>query len=242
MPGFVIAESAVEGRSEDKDTAFTRTVIDASRGSKQLEQRVTRYRPGRSRPRSLDGKLEVLYVVSGAGTLHLNGRAYELEPDTGAYVVPGERCEVDNPGPDELVVVSVVAPAPASGGDRASGDRRVTVRYRERPALPAAPNREFRYLVNEDLGCREVTQFVGVIPPGRAPMHSHSYDEVVYVIEGEGVLHLSEEDTPLAPGTCLHLPPLHEHCLENTGPRPLRVLGVFHPAGSPASKAYEGNK
>ena len=33
-----------------------------------------------------------------------------------------------------------------------------------------------------------------------------------------------------------NLPPLQPHCLENTGAEPLRVLGVFHPAGSPAAK------
>jgi len=96
--------------------------------------------------------------------------------------------------------------------------------------------------VNQDAGCLDVTQFVGVIPPGRAPEHSHTYDEVVYVLEGEGVLHLGEKDTPLGPGSCIHLPPLHEHCLENTGPTPMRVLGVFHPSGNPASKAYEANE
>jgi mannose-6-phosphate isomerase-like protein (cupin superfamily) len=118
----------------------------------------------------------------------------------------------------------------------------VTVRYADRPALPATPNREFRLLVDEDAGCVDVTQFVGLIPPGRAPMHSHTYDEVVYVLEGEGVLHLGGEDTPLRPASCIHLPPLEEHCLENTGPTPMRVLGVFHPSGSPAAKAYVANE
>ena len=50
------------------------------------------------------------------------------------------------------------------------------------------------------------------------------------------------KDTPLGPGSCIHLPPLQEHCLENTGPTPMRILGVFHPSGSPASKAYEANE
>jgi oxalate decarboxylase/phosphoglucose isomerase-like protein (cupin superfamily) len=35
----------------------------------------------------------------------------------------------------------------------------------------------------------------------------------------------------------LHLPPGRPHCLENTGPDELVVLGVFHPGGSPAAKA-----
>jgi mannose-6-phosphate isomerase-like protein (cupin superfamily) len=118
----------------------------------------------------------------------------------------------------------------------------VTVRYADRESLPATPNREFRFLVNEDAGCLDVTQFVGTIPPGRAPLHSHHYDEVVYVIEGEGVLHLDGQETPIARGSCIHLPPLEEHCLENTGAEPMRVLGVFHPSGDPASRASEASK
>ena len=74
------------------------------------------------------------------------------------------------------------------------------VRYADQPALPATPNREFRYLVNQDAGCLDVTQFVGVIPPGRAPEHSHTYDEVVYILEGNGVYHIAGEDFPLEAG------------------------------------------
>jgi mannose-6-phosphate isomerase-like protein (cupin superfamily) len=85
-------------------------------------------------------------------------------------------------------------------------------------------------------GCAAATQFVGEIPPGRAPFHSHTYDEVVLVLAGEGVLHMGDEDRPLAPGSCLHLAPGTPHCLENTGQSTLRVLGVFHPGGSPAAK------
>jgi oxalate decarboxylase/phosphoglucose isomerase-like protein (cupin superfamily) len=29
------------------------------------------------------------------------------------------------------------------------------------------------------------------------------------------------------------------HCIENTGTKDMRVLGVFHPSGDPASKAFE---
>ena len=127
--------------------------------------------------------------------------------------------------------------APYDGPEE--GDHGVTVRYADQPVLPASPNREFRYLVNQDVGCPDVTQFVGTIPPGRAGMHSHVYDEVVYVIEGEGVLHIGGDETPIGRGTCIHLPPLVEHCLENTGANPMRVLGVFHPQGDPASRAHE---
>jgi hypothetical protein len=30
------------------------------------------------------------------------------------------------------------------------------------------------------------------------------------------------------------------HCIENTGSTEMKVLGVFHPSGDPASRAFEG--
>jgi mannose-6-phosphate isomerase-like protein (cupin superfamily) len=233
--GYVVAVEEVEARPES-GTAEARVMIDGVCGCERLEQRFLRFAPGRSEERSTGERQELLYIVAGEGTLHVGGETYELAGDTAAFLVPGEGWAVGNPGPDELVVVAVSAPC--EGEERSQ----VTVRYADRESLPATPNREFRFLVNEDLGCLDVTQFVGTIPPGRAPLHSHHYDEVVYVVEGEGVLHLAGEARPIGPGSCIHLPPLQEHCLENTGPTPMRILGVFHPSGSPANKAYEANE
>jgi mannose-6-phosphate isomerase-like protein (cupin superfamily) len=238
MNGYVVSEAAVEERRDDGDTARVRTTIDASAGCEHLVQRVIRFAPGRSRLRRLGDRQEVLFAVSGEGSLWVDGEAHPLEPMTGAYLAAGEEYEVEAAGPDELVVVSVSAPQ-----EHEAPPSRRTVRWVDQPALPASPNREFRYLVNQDVGCLDVTQFVGVIPPGRAGMHSHVYDEVVYVLEGEGVLHIDgNESTPIGPGSCIHLPPLHEHSLENVGDTPMRVLGVFHPSGDPASRATEANQ
>jgi mannose-6-phosphate isomerase-like protein (cupin superfamily) len=175
--------------------------------------------------------------VSGSGTLLLNGESHELSPDIGIYVRAGEVYEVENSGSEDLVLISVTAPEPS--GIEENGVRKVTVRVADQPTIPAGKDREFRFVINPDAGCRDVTQFVGWIPPGRAPTHYHLYDEVIYVLDGDGVLHLEgQPDTPITTGTCIHLPPPVQHCLENTGDRPLRVLGVFHPAGS-AAEAYE---
>ena len=237
MAGYVVAEREVAETTEGDSTRVRRT-IGPAQGCERLEQRIVRYGPGRSLAQELGDLQGVLYVVSGTGRLHVEGRVEELRPVTGAYVAARESFTVENTGDDELVLVLVTAPVEYS---TLPEDGR-TVHWDDRPPLPASPNREFRLLVNEELGCRDVTQFVGVIPPGRAPLHSHTYDEVVYVIEGNGLLHLDGEDTPISAGTCIHLPPRVEHCLENTGAEPMRVLGVFHPAGSPASRASEGSE
>jgi mannose-6-phosphate isomerase-like protein (cupin superfamily) len=238
MRGFVVSEEAVESRSEAGDTASVQVTIDRTSGSERLEQRLIRCAPGRSQPRRVERVQQVLFVVSGRGALLVDGREHELEPDTGAFVAAGESFEFDNPGPQELVVLAVSAPESDHEGH--DSERR-TVRYADRPTLPAGGDREFRYLVDEEVGSLDVTQFLGVIAPGRAPDHSHVYDEVIYVIDGEGNLHLDGTETEIAGGSCIHLPPLVEHCLENSGEGPMRVLGVFYPSGDPASRAYEAN-
>jgi quercetin dioxygenase-like cupin family protein len=102
----------------------------------------------------------------------------------------------------------------------------------------ATAGRQFTLLATPETGCASVTQFIGYIPPGRAPDHYHLYDEVVHVLDGEGALHIGGEDAPLRPGSSVHLPARLVHCLENGGPGEMRVLGVFRPAGSPAEAYY----
>jgi mannose-6-phosphate isomerase-like protein (cupin superfamily) len=236
MRGFVISEEAVEPWRENGDTATVRLTIDRSSGSEKLEQRVIRFAPGRSKRHRLEGRQEVVYIVSGGGTLAVEGRAHDLEPDMGAYIAAGESFEVENPGPEELVLVAVSLPQ--RNGVAPPTDRR-TVRRADRPTLPAGEERRFEYLADEEVGSHDVTQFLGVIDPSRVPAHGHVYDEVIYVVEGEGTLHLDGKSTPVSTGSCIHLPPKIPHTLENHGPGPMRVLGVFHPAGDPAGRAFE---
>lgn len=236
MTGYSVQERDVDVARDPDDTVSVSVTIDESAGAEQLLQRVMRFGHGRSRPRAAEHRDEIGYIVSGSGTLYLDAEPHPLEADMGFYVRAGERYEIENEGDTDIVVVSVTAPEPT--GDVLE-KRKVTVRVADQPILPAGKDREFRFVINPDAGCKDVTQFVGMIPPGRAPTHYHLYDEVIYVLDGEGVLHIDgRDDTPIRGGTCIYLPPPIQHCLENTGTRPLRVLGAFHPAGS-ASEAYE---
>ena len=232
---FVVAEEDVAGSQAEGDTALEKVVMGAHTGSQLLEQHVTRYAPGRSLPRREEGRDELLFAVSGQGTLELEGEPYELRPDAAAYVRSGETYVIENEGPDELLIVSTTVPVEQVY----RSPREVIVRFDDQPELRADANRTFRYLVNQDAGCMDATQFVGIVEPCRAPDHSHSYDELCYIVEGEGFAHIGDESVPLKAGSCFHLPPEQVHCIENTGPGVMRILGVFHPSGDPASRAYE---
>ena len=202
-------------------------LFGAERGCAEFEQRILRFdASGGDQGPSADD--EVLYVLRGRGTATIGGEPARLARGTAVYVAAGSSWRVDEADGLELLSVLVRDPLPANGA------RHAVVGVDGVEAGEATAGRMFRLLVP----CPSATQFVGYIPPGRAPDHYHRYDEVVYVLEGNGALHIDGESTPLRPGSCVHLPAKLVHSLENHGPGEMQVLGVFRPAGSPAEAYY----
>jgi mannose-6-phosphate isomerase-like protein (cupin superfamily) len=191
--------------------------------------------PGCAAPRSAGEREEVLFVLSGRGVLNLDGFEHELEPESGAYLAPGERYELHNSGDQPLRLVAVSIPDPAG---TATGERAVVRRLADQAAQAATTQREFRIVADPASGLRSATHFVGYIPTARAPDHMHYYDEVIYVLDGEGAMHMNGETAPLRAGSCISLPARTVHCLENLGPDVMKVVAVFRPAGSPAAAYY----
>ena len=201
-----------------------------------LEQVVIECAPGSSIDRATGDAEEVLFVLAGTGELSLAGERYPLEPETGAYLAPGEEYEVESTGPGPLRVVSVRIEDPVAGGDAA--ERAVVRRLADQEEQAATTARTFRIVADPGTGLQSATHFVGYVPTERAPDHFHTYDEVIYVIEGEGTLHAGGDRTVVAAGSCLELPARTVHCLENTGEDVMRLVAVFRPAGSPAAAYY----
>jgi mannose-6-phosphate isomerase-like protein (cupin superfamily) len=191
-------------------------------------QRLLRF-DGESEERRDDGRDEVLYVLEGMGAATVGGEPQELRPGTGVFVARGTPWRVESASGLKVLSVLVEEPLPAAASHAViAGGERDT----------ATAGREFTLLAHPENGCASVTQFVGYIPAGRAPDHFHRYDEVVYVLAGEGAFHVDGESAPLRAGSCIHLPARLIHCLENHGPGEMQVLGVFRPAGSPAEAYY----
>jgi mannose-6-phosphate isomerase-like protein (cupin superfamily) len=191
-------------------------------------QRLLRF-DGEGAERRDDERDEVLYVLEGTGAVNVGGEPLELGPGTGLFVSRGTPWRVESASDLKLLSVLVEEPLPASASHAViAGGERGT----------ATAGREFTLLAHPENGCASVTQFVGYIPPGRAPDHFHRYDEVVYVLAGEGAFHVDGESAALRAGSCIHLPARLVHCLENHGPGEMQVLGVFRPAGSPAEAYY----
>jgi mannose-6-phosphate isomerase-like protein (cupin superfamily) len=208
--------------------------IGKATGADAISLRILEFEPGTSPVLRNDECDEVLYVLEGNCTVVIDGNAYQVGPETGVYVRPGQTLRVENPGPDVVRIVSSQSPAEPSAVSEQSPP---IVKLADRRALPTA-DRWYRVLVDDEVGSEQVTQFVGSIPPGRAPDHFHEYEEVLFILRGEGRMWAGEDNTPIGPGSCIYLPRRQVHCVENTGTGELRLLGVFYPAGSPAVR-YE---
>jgi mannose-6-phosphate isomerase-like protein (cupin superfamily) len=217
-----------------------RVPISKAIGARDIAQTISVYSGGIALARRNPVGEEVLYVVRGEGSCHIDGHRYALAPGTAVFVPPGSVYYIDNSGNADLEVISVCCPEDEqteSGIELPAWKPNdtapfLTVRESDREPI-AAGSRTFKLLVNQDVGASRVTQFIGVIPPGRAPMHHHTYEEAIYIIEGEGRVWTDDGNAEFKAGSSIYLPRGVTHSLENTGPADITLLGVFHPSGSP---------
>jgi quercetin dioxygenase-like cupin family protein len=182
-----------------------------------------------------DGSDSLLFVVRGRGSLALGDAVYALEPGGAALVLETEEAGIAAGEEGVTVLHATVA---------SQADRHAPLGQRDVVVLPSSETeaatgaRSFRVLFGPRNGSTRATLFTGYVPPGKAPWHYHLYDEIVWVPEGPGRLHLEGSETPLEAGAAFRLRPRQVHIVENASvERDLTVVGVFTPAGSP-SAAY----
>jgi mannose-6-phosphate isomerase-like protein (cupin superfamily) len=229
--------------TESEGARRYRVPISRAMGAHEIAQAISVYSQGRAPARRNPLGEEVLYVASGSGACYIDGYRYLIQAGTGVYIPPGSAYVLENKDSVELEVVSVRCP---EDEDSEVGVEAVTrepldtkplrtVREGDQKSIPTG-DRTFKLLINQETGASRVTQFVGVIPPGRAPMHHHTYEEAIYILEGEGRVWTEAGGAQFGAGASIYLPRGVTHSLENTGATNIRLLGVFHPSGSPAAR------
>ncbi len=230
-----------EGSPEREGSLRIRKHFGRETGAHAISLRVLELDGGRSATWRNESSDEVLYVIAGRGEATIDGRGYEVAADHGLYVPPATTIEIA--ASSAMTLVSAQCPEPGMQLDgyeagRAIAGAPLVVDLHDRP-MQRTGDRWYREVINDQSGSVQVTQFVGSIPPGRAPDHYHLYEEVLCILEGEGAMWAGTSQTPIAAGSCIFLPRGQMHCVENRGPGELRLMGVFYPAGSPAVR-YSG--
>jgi mannose-6-phosphate isomerase-like protein (cupin superfamily) len=186
-----------------------------------ISLRVLEFGPGVSSTFKNEDHDEVLFSLNNC-TVVIDEHIHEVEPQSGILIPARQSFRIENSGTEPVRLVSSQAPR------QEGGITTRIVRLSDQRAMPTG-DRWYRVLIDS-----EVTQFVGSIPPGRAPDHFHEYEEVLFILRGEGRMWTEARSTPISYGSCIYLPRKQVHCVENTGTDELRLLGLFYPAGSPA--------
>jgi mannose-6-phosphate isomerase-like protein (cupin superfamily) len=183
-----------------------------------------------------DGEADtLLFVASGAGSIALGAETAALDRGSAALVLAGEQATVSADSTLDLVVMAV-----GTFVDRHApfGPRALTASLEDADALQATASRAYRILFDPTNGSTRATLFAGFLPPGKAPWHYHLYDEIVWVPEGPGRLHVGTAVEDLEAQSAFRLRPREVHIVENTSSdQELTIIGLFTPAGSP-SAAY----
>lgn len=60
--------------------------------------------------------------------------------------------------------------------------------------------------------------------------HRLKTSEVYYILEGEGIMHIEEEEQPVKPGQAIYIPPGKRQFIHNSGTTDLIFLCIVDPA------------
>jgi mannose-6-phosphate isomerase-like protein (cupin superfamily) len=70
-----------------------------------------------------------------------------------------------------------------------------------------------------------------VVKPGQTTQpHKLKVSEVYYILEGEGLMHIENEEAKVSPGQAIYIPPNSRQFIQNTGDKDLKFLCIVDPA------------
>ena len=196
--------------------------------------------PGRSATLGDAERDSLLYVVAGSGAVALDGEEAALDTGSAVFAAAGEAATLET-GPEGLSAILATV-GPETDRHAPLGPRVLVASLESEGSEEATGARSFQVLFGPHNGSTRATLFAGFIPPGKAPWHYHLYDEIVWVPEGPGRLHLGETVIELGPRSAFRLRPRQVHVVENASPdREMTIIGVFTPAGSPSAAYLEAD-
>jgi quercetin dioxygenase-like cupin family protein len=84
---------------------------------------------------------------------------------------------------------------------------------------------KIRWLISKEDGAENFAMRMFELQPGgHTPLHTHSHEHEVFIIEGRGVLIFEGEEHEFGPEYVMFVPPDREHRFKNTGDSMLRLL------------------
>lgn len=79
-------------------------------------------------------------------------------------------------------------------------------------------------------GSKKLTiTLVEMQPGGFQHIHDHEPEQIYYIIRGEGVMKVEEQERDVTGGDCIFIPSISRHGLKNTGSVPLEYVSACSP-------------
>lgn len=226
-----------ENRPPGATGFWMRTIIAPSLGARHQSQFYLETPYASSPALSAGDSDAIIFIARGSGEIEISGRRFRISSNDGAYVRGGEAFRLHA----ESEMAAFVSALPGIERlDRldatpANFDHRFAERVRGVDAAQrsAMGPRYFQMLVDQSVGSAGSAQFIGHIPPSRARMHRHLYEEALIILTGEGVLWNEETCARVSAGDVIFLPRKQAHSLECVDPAGMDVAGVIHPGDNP---------
>jgi mannose-6-phosphate isomerase-like protein (cupin superfamily) len=179
----------------------------------------------------------ILFFAEGSGEAEISGRRFAFATGDGLYVRRGEAFRLNAISR----AVAYVSALPAvemltvleSMPDNFDPSQPERVRGVDAAQREEMGPRYFQMLVDKSVGSTDAAQFIGHIPPSRAEMHRHLYEEALIILSGEGIIWTEESCAPVGAGDVVFLPRKQIHSLECVAPEGMAVVGVIHPGDNP---------
>lgn len=90
--------------------------------------------------------------------------------------------------------------------------------------------REILHPDKENLALRYSLAHAVVKPGNTTWAHRLRTSEIYYIIEGEGIMHINDEDASVKPGSTVYIPPWAKQSITNTGESDLKFICIVDPA------------
>jgi quercetin dioxygenase-like cupin family protein len=82
-----------------------------------------------------------------------------------------------------------------------------------------------RWLITKKMGAENFAmRLFEMEPSGYSPLHAHSWEHEVFILEGEGQVFDGEKATAFKAGDVVFMPPNEQHQFKNNGKKPLKFL------------------
>jgi quercetin dioxygenase-like cupin family protein len=103
----------------------------------------------------------------------------------------------------------------------------------EKVEMEGVKNTSIRWLIGKDSPAPNFyLRQLELEPGGHTPFHTHEWEHEIYVVEGQGRINTSgDQSIPLEQGSFALVMPGEEHQFENTGDSTFKFLCVIPPNG-----------